>query len=163
MWTILENVQHCKVHLARAETFSRALIFANATWQRFAQNRARALLPPCPMWPQMCWKMISCISRHCRRKKAFTGNSKTIRACPCWLKEYFLYLKEMFGSQGLLRYMTIFASWSHYWLVVCFAIHGHIHLLFDPKPWLFPYIAKEEQHLGLQHFHVSTMSTRYHT
>ena len=63
-------------------------------------------------------------SAFCRRKKAFTGNSKTIRACPCWFKEYFLYLKEMFGSQGLLRYMTIFASWSHYWLVVCFTIHG---------------------------------------
>ena len=102
-------------------------------------------------------------SAFCRRKKAFTGNSKTIRACPCWFKEYFLYLKEMFGSQGLLRYMTIFASWSHYWLVVCFTIHGHIHLLFDPKPWLFPLYSKREQHLGLQHFHVSTMSTRHHT
>ena len=48
----------------------------------------------CPMWPQMCWKMISCISRHCRRKKAFTGNSKKIRAFPCWLRENSLFIKN---------------------------------------------------------------------
>ena len=45
-----------------------------------------------------------------RRKKAFTGNSKTIRACPCWLKEYFLYLKEMFGSDNFCFVVTLLAS-----------------------------------------------------